>query len=155
MNIYRRYSSWILFALILIVVVSWAPRGHADAPSGRYDTSMTDTVYDTKTLLTWQRVPDATARAWSGAQMYCSGLNLDNKLDWRLPSLKELQTIVDEQRKLPALDTSAFTTGQYAIWTSSEVAGTSAAQAWIVNFSYGDSQRTNVSTAMHYARCVR
>lgn len=154
MNIYRRYSSWILFALILIVVVSWAPRGHADAPSGRY-TITTDTVYDTKTLLTWQRVPDAAAHAWSSAQMYCLGLNLGGMTGWRLPSLKELQTIVDEQRKLPALDTSAFTTGQYAIWTSSEVAGTSATQAWIVNFSYGDSQRTNVSTAMHYARCVR
>ncbi|WP_428562172.1 MAG: DUF1566 domain-containing protein [Solidesulfovibrio sp. DCME] len=48
---------------------------------------------DTHTGLTWQRNDDAVQRNWAEAVSYCAELVLEEYDDWRLPSMKELQTI--------------------------------------------------------------
>lgn len=64
------------------------------------------TVTDRATGLTWQQVDDGTGRNWRQALAYCAALQLAGASDWRLPSAKELHTIVDYGRA-PATDRTA------------------------------------------------
>jgi Protein of unknown function (DUF1566) len=54
-------------------------------------------VTDSMTGLVWQASElEATTRTWAEALDYCESLVLAGKSDWRLPSIKELATLVDE-----------------------------------------------------------
>ncbi len=123
------------------------------APRERYTIAADGTVFDTMTQLTWQRALDSTARGWSDAKSYCAGLVLAGA-GWRLPNMKELQTLIDESATSPAIDGSAFpdTPGE-AFWTSSPLVG-GPTEAWFVNFYSGVSY-TNVLDNGYRARCVR
>ena len=63
-----------------------------------------NTVTDNATGLTWQKSDDGQTRDWLGALQYCEALTLAGHDDWRLPNIKELQSIVDYSRHDPALD---------------------------------------------------
>jgi hypothetical protein len=91
--------------------------------------------------------------AWEDAKTYCAALDLSGA-GWRLPNVKELQTIVDETRADPAIDETAFpSTPSELFWTSSPVAG-NANYAWNVYFNYGDSNADGVLYTGR-VRCVR
>ena len=62
------------------------------------------TVSDLKTGLMWQQADDGTHRTWQEALNFCECLNLAGHSDWRLPSIRELESIVDWQRHDPAID---------------------------------------------------
>ncbi len=63
-------------------------------------------VHDPATELTWQRAISPSMPA-DAATSYCAGLGLGGHT-WRLPSVQELATTVDETRVSPAVDTEAF-----------------------------------------------
>jgi hypothetical protein len=88
------------FSLAIVGLVLVAASSRAAAPSGRY-TVTNGTVYDTKTKLTWQQAaPAGTSYGWGSsatagtAQNYCASLSL-NGTGWRVPTLRELVTLVD------------------------------------------------------------
>jgi len=60
-------------------------------------------VEDRSTGLVWQQMDDGKTRDWPQALLYCQNLKLDNQ-HWRLPNVKELQTIVDYRHHDPAID---------------------------------------------------
>ena len=62
------------------------------------------TVSDALTGLVWQQADDGQTRDWPGALAYCESLILAGQDDWRLPNVKELQSIVDYSRPEPAID---------------------------------------------------
>lgn len=62
------------------------------------------TVTDRAMGLTWQKTDDGQTRDWLGALQYCETLEFAQKSDWRLPNVKELQSIVDYSKNDPALD---------------------------------------------------
>jgi hypothetical protein len=62
------------------------------------------TVTDLALGLTWQQIDDGRTRDWPGALQYCENLNLAGHDDWRLPNIKELETLVDYTQNDPALD---------------------------------------------------
>ena len=62
------------------------------------------TVTDLATGLMWQQADDGNARNWQEALAYADGLNLAGYDDWRLPSAKELQSIVDYTHAPDATD---------------------------------------------------
>jgi hypothetical protein len=112
-----------------------------------------DTVKDSATQLVWQRAAPDQAFGFDAAGTYCSDLELDGK-GWRLPSIKELQTLVDEARQLPAIDPVAFPHTQTDYyWTASSVTGVED-QAWAVSFRYGFDGAFETKTEQH-VRCVR
>ncbi|MBN2575724.1 MAG: DUF1566 domain-containing protein [Deltaproteobacteria bacterium] len=124
----------------------------ADAPAGRY-TIANGTVYDTRTKLTWQQAVPSTTYTWANAKTYCAGLPLPGT-GWRLPTAKELQTIVDESRSAPSIDTTAFpSTPSTWFWSSSPLAGSSL-YAWYVDFFSGFTSVYDLSIA-YRVRCVR
>jgi hypothetical protein len=142
-------ATWTTLGVVSIALL--ASRGFADAKPGRY-VIKTETVYDTKTKLTWQQSPATSPFSHSDAGAYCAGLTVGG-LDWRLPSVKELETLVDESRTNPAIDKTAFpdTPGKF-FWTSSSVASFPD-QAWTVDFNRGGCNFFPV-TSMELVRCV-
>jgi hypothetical protein len=66
------------------------------------------TITDRATGLTWTQQDSGEAMEWEEALAYCSTLDTAGVNDWRLPNVKELQSIVDYTR-------SPSTTGSAAI----------------------------------------
>lgn len=96
------------------------------------------TVIDKTTKLEWQRMDDNVTRNWDDAWRYCANLNLDGHNDWRLPSVTELQSIVDYgSANAPDIDPVAFTnTDATFYWTATNSASISSS-AWLVSFQTG------------------
>jgi hypothetical protein len=115
-----------------------------------------DVYVDSATGLMWQDNSDAKSikKDWEGAREYCANLELGRYSDWRLPNIKELQSIVDVsyykhaiKRGFKNVNTSVY------CWSSSVyVSGTK--NAWIVDFKNG-STYDNFKTGEYYVRCVR
>jgi hypothetical protein len=140
-----------LGAVAVVSVVS-STSAEASAPAGRY-TLTGGTVVDTKTKLTWQQTVPAAKYAWAAAKTYCQTLSLAGT-GWRLPTRKELQTIVDYSQSNPSIDPTAFpATPAAAFWSSSPVAG-SPTVAWSIYFIIGLTY-SFVMTDPNEVRCVR
>ena len=90
---------------------------------------------------------------WADAKTYCENLTLDGKSDWRLPSLKELRTLVDRGRTDPAVDPTFINTASRDYWSSTTSAGGTTV-AWDVSF-YGGDGGIDRKTYSCYVRCVR
>lgn len=68
----------------------------------------------------------------------CASLTLAGFSDWTLPSIEQLQLVIDRTRYRPAINTDYFRNIQSDwYWTSSEFAGSSAS-AWFVYFFSGN-----------------
>jgi hypothetical protein len=124
------------------------------APVKRYDTQ-TDTVRDIGTGLTWQRVVPAKTLVLDAARAYCADLPLAGDKGWRVPSMVELLTLIDEQAASgPMIDRAAFpNTPSDAFWTSTDFGGTPG-MAWQVYFDHGNGLY-GLPNAMFHVRCVR
>ncbi len=81
--------------------------GAPPAPAQRYHVVDANLVTDTATGLTWQRGISPAEQTYSGASSYCTQLSLEGAT-WRLPNVKELESIVDETTYDPAIDTAVF-----------------------------------------------
>ena len=115
-----------------------------------------DVFVDSKTGLTWQdnSAVKETKMTWQDAKSYCSELSLGGYSDWRLPNIKELQSIVDISRYKPAIkkDFKYVNTSDY-FWSSS-VYVSYTKYAWVVYFKDGNSYNGNKTDKL-YVRCVR
>ena len=65
------------------------------------------TVTDLATGLMWQKGDSGAALSWEQGLAYAEGLSLGGHDDWRMPDVKELQTIVDYTRAPDATDPGA------------------------------------------------
>ena len=113
------------------------------------DGTVTEEVYG----LIWQQA-EAGQKTWEAALTYCEGLSLAGKSDWRLPNIRELETIVDTTKYNPAINTTAFPNANSSSYWSSTTVASISSYAWPVDFqggrdfSYG--KKSNI-----YVRCVR
>lgn len=98
------------------------------------------TITDQATGLIWQQADDGKTRNWEEALAYCENLTLAGSHDWRLPNVKELQSLVDYSRHDPALDTGVFTQADPDGWFwSSTTHGDNINMAAYVCFGKGTS----------------
>lgn len=107
-----------------------------------------DVVTDTVSGLTWQRRVNQNTQSlrWEEAQAYCNNLVLGGHSDWRMPNIKELQSLIDETVESPTIDTAAFPgTAAEPFWSGTPRAG-SMRDAWMVSFANG--------TVLTFARLV-
>ena len=120
-----------------------------------YNLSGNNVVVDNVTGLQWQD-NESIMHIWSDAVSYCSSLSLEGE-GWRLPSIEELETLVDNGRNYPYPSTTEdifqhILSSGY--WSATTLAYDSQG-AWSVYF--GDGYTTNAYTKSHsqYVRCVR
>lgn len=114
-------------------------------------------VTDNNTILLWQREDDGLQRTWDEAKNYCENLDLSESMGWRVPTRKELLSLIKYTGwapGVPAIDLSAFPNAKSSVyWSSTPYAG-NAFEAWPVNFSFLGSATIDKS-AKYYVRCVK
>lgn len=110
------------------------------------------TVLDTTTGLTWQR-ETAGLMPWGDAKNYCSRIELVCG-DWRLPTIHELQSLIDYARFNPAIDTIVFPRVVSSCYWSSTTYADSTNFAWCVNFCNGN-LNYSYKPLGYYVRAVR
>ena len=123
-----------------------------------------DIVTDGVTGLEWQDDIDTLAgvASYDNAQTNCTFVNLGGHSDWRLPTAKELLSIIKPEHAYVSMNTAIFTQynqpnqgGINSFWTSTDVKDQVNVK-WIVLFSGTSGRlRGNSVNATHYARCVR
>src|SRR5208283_5394749 len=138
--------------VLAVIAVGLPTSASANAPAGQYVVTASGTgngtVYDTKSKLTWQQTVSSATYSWVAAKTYCAGVGASlGGTGWRLPTIKELQSIVDlTQTTAPMIDPNAFPGAPSAyFWSSSPVAG-SPSYAWYVHFGYGYADGDDVSS---------
>jgi hypothetical protein len=140
----------------------------ATTPSNRFTVNTNGTVLDTKTALLWKQCTEgltgincatgnATAYTWQGALQQAQTVNTTGFAgykDWRVPNIKELDSIVEIQCYSPAINSIIFPNTQSDYyWSSSPVARYSY-YAWIVDFDNG-SDGWNGKNYGYFVRLVR
>ncbi len=131
----------------------------AAQPAQRFSAT-TGTVADALTKLTWQRVAPTTIATLADAAAYCAGLTLEGG-GWKLPTLTQLESLVDHQRAQPAMDAVFANEPSNWFWSATPRAdaltggpGNGPTIAWGINFASGGSGYTGV-TGNISIRCVR
>jgi hypothetical protein len=112
------------------------------------------TVTDTDTGLMWEQDAPDNKRTWEGALKYCEDSNLAGYTDWRLPTTKELRSLVDYIRNpQPAINTTYFPDTWSWYWSSTTYASYTD-YAWGVNFTNGGGSY-EFKPGSGYVRAVR
>ena len=122
-------------------------------PPARYQVGtdgLHTTVTDVKTLLTWQADPAPTQLNWGDGYTYCQGLGPG----WRLPTVVELETLIDETQITSAVDPSTFPDAPDDFYWTSSFFDSDSGNAWFVSIGAGNTYWNPTDTLWH-VRCVR
>lgn len=94
-------------------------------------------VTDHLTNLVWQKVPLADTLTWEQALNYAENLTLAGQDDWRLPNIKELQSLNDESLSNPSVDVNFFPgIGVKRYWSSTSLPN-QPTRAWYWQTQFG------------------
>jgi hypothetical protein len=137
------------------------PSDPAVAPPDQYSIVAEGEVRDNYTGLVWQRGDSDDMLSWEDAVEYCETLDLNGN-SWRLPSIRELATLVDEAEVAPAINSEMFPDTKYGARSNDWYWATPqrGSAAWGLNFDDGFTG-TNTGSAEwntfgpSWARCVR
>ena len=126
-------------------------------PGDRYATAA-EVVSDARTKLTWKRSVPATPRTWDDAVTACSSAEVTSLggSGWRLPTKKELMTLVDHSVAPPGptIDVTAFPdTPADSYWSLSPLVAAVPGR-WFVDFAHGYGA-SYAEGPTSYVRCVR
>ena len=150
-------SSIRIFSILAILCLAvWTARC-ADAAT--LADNGNDTATDSRTGLVWQQ-REPGAMTLEAALTYCEELSLGGRNDWRLPNVKELESLTDDTRYSPAIDPTYFPdTTATPYWSSSTYARNTSI-AWGVDFYFGrviSIHKYNIDSTQYEsysARCV-
>ncbi|MDM8523686.1 DUF1566 domain-containing protein [Desulfococcaceae bacterium HSG8] len=134
-----------------------AVRGKQNQSSGHFIINDNDTVTDTNTGLMWQRQKSDSGMNWKDAITYCEDIDLGGYNDWRLPTIKELESILNYDKFSPSIDEEYFPGTVSAYWSSTN-AFLSEEIAWRVDFGQGgivSPYYSSFKSGKNYIRAVR
>ena len=111
------------------------------------------TVTDTRTGLMWKQCAEGLngtgcasgapqTLSWAAALQQAEGSSFAGRYDWRLPNLKELQSLVEDCSYSPAINTNMFPNTPSVFWSSSPSFEFSSG-TWHVSFVSGTSAISN------------
>lgn len=95
------------------------------------------TISDPLTGLMWRKAEDGQLRSWQDALAYCESLEFAGYSDWKLPNVRELETIVDESRYPVSIDPVFTVNPNTNVYSSSTTWVRAPDRAWYVIFSGG------------------
>jgi hypothetical protein len=129
-------------------------QGKTKVPATHYTVGV-GVVSDNYTHLMWEMPKPVEKQTLAEALARCEKLNLGGSSDWGLPSMNELQTLVDVTAENPAIDSAVFTdeTGENGAmdWSSST---TDVGNYWVIQWQGGVTPSVG-EQAFHRSRCVR
>ena len=165
-----RTCIWLLVVLNLslgsLAYAQTCPPGNERvAPNNRYTNHGNGTVTDSKTALMWKQCGEGqsgasctgtlTNQVWQTALNTANNSTFANYIDWRLPSSKELQSLVETGCHSPAINITLFpNTPSTFFWTSTTLAP-NAFRAWVVYFGNGFVNDVSVKSGNLGVRLVR
>ena len=135
-------------------------------PSSRFLVHGDATVTDIATGLMWALCPEGLSGAgcasgnaatftWEGALIQAQDSGLAGYTDWRLPNVRELSSLFEEQCYNPAINLAVFpNTPASGFWSASPGA-LSSSFAWFAEFWVGSADHYNGRSAGHHVRLVR
>jgi hypothetical protein len=139
--------------------------GARETPTAAFTVNGNGTVTHATTGLTWAQCTDGLSgsactigsanlyQQWAGALTAARDSNFAGFTDWRLPSKRELESIIDRTCYSPTANDTVFPNFAVDHWTSTTDA-LSPSQAWAVSFY--DGTTTSASKGFFYAvRLVR
>jgi hypothetical protein len=83
-------------------------RGNTSYGINNFVNNGDDTITDEATGLMWSQDDSGYGMNWKDALAYAEASDYAGYTDWRLPNVKELQSIVDYSGVFPAIDSSMF-----------------------------------------------
>ena len=83
-------------------------RGNPDYGTNKFRDNGDGTITDEATGLTWMQADSGEGMDWPTALEYAESMEFAGHSDWRLPSAKELQSIVDYSRSPDTTDSAAI-----------------------------------------------
>jgi formylglycine-generating enzyme required for sulfatase activity len=107
---------------------------------------------DPVTGLEWQ-CESAGRMSWHAAQEYARSLRLEGRTDWRLPTVRELETLLDRRQYRPEMRTEIPFRDRLSYWSSTTF-GPHRNNAWIVMFD-GAYVLSYYKTNLYHVRCLR
>ena len=125
----------------------------ATTPTNRFTINNDGTVNDNKTDLTWKKCSEGQSGAdcnngsailytWQAALQQAQSVNNNGGFaeyqDWRLPNIKELNSIIEEQCTGPSINLVVFPRTPSNWYWSSSPGAYSSTDAWSVYFANGD-----------------
>ena len=115
-----------------------------------------DVLLDSKTSLTWQDNSDTkdAKRDWNEAVLFCKELSLAGFDDWRLPIVKELESIIEISKHETNENDGFQNIGTDGYYWSGSAHDERKEFAWMMNFTRGY-EYINYKTYKRYVRCVR
>jgi MYXO-CTERM domain-containing protein len=116
--------------------------------------SASDEVTDTTTGLVWQAGDDGKTYDQASAVQHCAAFqSSEAKSGWRLPSVVELMTLVNNGVDMPSIDPSFIGTLTTNYWTTTPTAAETKL-TWTVKFDFGEVIPLLMDTTLP-VRCVR
>jgi hypothetical protein len=138
-----------------------AVKASEQAPGERFVDNGDGTISDTqkitlpsgkKVRLMWQKEGSANRMEHKDTEEYCKNSEVGGYKDWRMPTVEELESIIDRTKRNPAIN-PLFKCESASYWSSSIYANGTAV-AWYVNFSVGNVSY-NGRYGAYYVRPVR
>jgi len=154
------FSSPVTFAACTASII-------ASTPTADFVNHGNGTVTHTKTGLMWKQCSEglsgvgcatgaATFHTWQAALQLAEALNAGGGFvgfaDWRVPNIKELNSIVERQCNTPAINVTIFPATVSSLYWSASLSGTGSVSA--IHFS-GGGYFANNKNNNHYVRLVR
>ncbi len=169
-----------LFALVvLLALLATGLEAHAvctaanpnanvaeSTPTSAFTDNGNGTVTHNLTGLIWKRCAegqtwngstctgDATLFSWANALIQAKNASFADQTDWRLPNLKELESIVESCGLDPSINQTLFPATPASYFWSGSTYVPSPAYAWIVDF-YNGNTLADLKTLSFDARLVR
>ncbi|MCC7245442.1 MAG: DUF1566 domain-containing protein [Saprospiraceae bacterium] len=111
-------------------------------------------VVDHLTGLEWQRFVLQDSMNWESALVYAENLFFGGKSDWRLPNIKELESLNDETKSQPSVDAAFFQgIGQHKYWSGTSLPNQTT-RAWFLDTRFGVISY-DLKTVRNSILCVR
>ncbi len=169
MNLIR--SALLVTSLVGVAPSLWASAtcnasGVITTPTSDFSDNVDGAVTHNRTGLMWQRcalmqtwsggtcIGTAGTFTWAAALLAARDATTAGYNDWRLPNVKELQSIVEEKCYTPSVNESIFpNTSPSYFWSASASSGSSNS-AWSVNF-YDGYAGSSLKSSTFQARLVR
>jgi len=122
--------------------------------SSRFHDNLDGTITDSLFGLIWQKSPNQSMLGWEDALIYAEQLSLANETDWRLPNIKELQSLADVSIGNPCINTNFFEINSSNKYWSSTTLPNQPTKSWYLDTQFGITTY-DLKTAKLSVLCVR